>query len=443
MPKALDGAEKVLLAEGAQDRRNQNDAQHGAPEAIVYIGPLSLGVWSDGKSVNGLVTRLCAACDTQARTGSSRWSIDWRDGAVATSRGASDPKTHHVATIIRQDGPEESQEFDVYEYAWVSHVKESWEERSVVARVALILLALLRARGFLSYFNKAPRRAEKGRLQLTLAAMAILTVVAYLAIVVWAFVDSIIQLPEIVGGDTASQGRTQEISFPQWLTVVLTALGLAGFSRIKAHVSAVGAALVASNHYLRAGYQRGRLMRGLLDLAEQLRENEQYRSVTIIGYSFGSILAIDAIFPKAHVPERAFEKVRRLVTIGSAYDFVLAAEPNYLKERRATVGVPERWINVYAPIDLLGSDFKEDPSEHGPPDVPVAEIPNGPAGKRVVSPDESIEYDNGTHVDLANALALYGFFAHDAYWGPDDTPDRNVFNLIVPVVYPEDDGPLR
>lgn len=399
-------------------------------EAIVYVGPLALGL-SPGKTVNGVVTRLTAACDRQSRTGQALWRTEWHGGAVTTAGGSEHPQGHLVAAIIRTDNDQDRAEFDVYEYAWSDHVRDSWEERNVLSRALLTLMVLIRARGFLAYFNKAPGRAEKGRLQLAIAILAIIAAAGYLAIVVWSFVDAV------------TRGLTEPISMPQWLTVVLTSAGIAGLPQLKTRFSTVGAGLVAMNTYLRTGDQRGRLMHGLADLAEQLREDDRYDEVTIIGYSFGSILAIDALFPKEHPPERSFEKVTKLVTIGSAYDFVLATAPRYLQDRHATEGTPRRWVNVYAPIDLLGSDFKEQPTRHDSPGITVARTAGPGERTHDVAPNESLRYDNGTHVDLANALALYGFVAHGAYWGPDDTPDRNVFSLILPAIYPDPAGPLR
>ena len=426
----------------AEDSSPSIPGKDRSREAILYVGPLDLGL-TTSKSVNGVVTRLRGACEMQSRTGSSQWRVEWRSGALAPLGDASGPKSHHVATVLRRDGDEETTEFDVFEYAWSAHFAESWQTQNVVARALRALGALFQVGAFLRFFNKAPRRAEKGRLQLVLAVVAILVVALYFGFVVWAAIETFLQLAELplplVGDGTAL------ITFPQWMTIAMTALGAAGFTKLRNGLSTVGAGLLSANAYLRTADRRGVLMHGLLEQAERFRDDDRYRSVTVISYSFGSVLAIDALFPKEHPPERAFEKFKKLVTIGSAYDFVRAAAPKYLENRHASAGVPEKWINVYAPIDLLGSSFTKDAKSPGEADIVVARVgaENTKTKTKDVMPHENISYDNGVRVSLANALEFYGFTSHAAYWGVDDKPDRNVFALVVDKLYPEPGGHLR
>jgi hypothetical protein len=59
---------------------------------------------------------------------------------------------------------------------------------------------------------------------------------------------------------------------------------------------------------------------------------------------------------------RAFQSVHTLVTIGCPFDFVRTFWSDYFDESRDyTDKVPLRWLNVYSPVDVLGSNFRNDP----------------------------------------------------------------------------------
>lgn len=407
-------------------------------EAILYIGPLDIGS-AAGKTINGVVTRLRDACEKQSRTGSSKWSIEWHSGAVTMSDDSSSPRTHHVATILRKDGEEETPEFDIFEYAWAAYLTESWERQNIIVRIFRTILALLHVRTFIRFFKLSPSRAEKGRLQLVLAVGVVVVVALYSVFLIWAAINAVDHLDELpIIGDASAT-----ITIPQLIMIAMTTLGIPAFSKLRNSISLIGSGLLSASAYLRTTDRRGILMHGLSEQAERFRENDRYRSATLISYSFGSILAIDALFPKEHPPELAFEKIKKLVTIGSAYDFVKATAPQYFKDRHAAPGVPERWINVYAPIDLLGSSFTKNIKKPGKAYITVAKIEEVKGQKKnVKQPIENIRYDNGMRMSFRNALEFYGFTSHGAYWGADDTPDRNVFMFVIPKLYPEEDGHL-
>lgn len=449
MEKSMGNSDTVLpvrssdvIDTGYSQKQSTTPSDDNRPrEAILYIGPLDIGS-AAGKTIDGVVTRLRDACEKQSRTGSSKWRVEWRSGAVTKSDDSSSPKTNHVATILRKDDEEETPEFDIFEYAWAAYLTESWERQNIIVRIFRTILALLHVGTFIRFFKLSPSRAEKGRLQLVLAIGVIVVVALYSVFLMWAAILAVFQFDNlpIIGDATAM------MTIPQWIMIAMTTLGIPAFSKLRNSISLIGSGLLSASAYLRTTDQRGILMHGLSEQAERFRDKDRYQSVTLISYSFGSILAIDALFPKEHPPELAFENVKKLVTIGSAYDFVKATAPQYFKDRHAAPGVPERWINVYAPIDLLGSSFTKSIKKPRKAYITVAkmeEVKGQKKKKNVKQPIENIRYDNGMRMSFRNALEFYGFTSHGAYWGTDDTPDRNVFMLVVPKLYPEENGHLR
>ena len=57
---------------------------------------------------------------------------------------------------------------------------------------------------------------------------------------------------------------------------------------------------------------------------------------------------------------RALSTVKNLVTIGCPFDMVRTYWPNYFINRQRQSNAPVQWINIYAPLDVFGSNFRDD-----------------------------------------------------------------------------------
>lgn len=403
-------------------------------EAIVYIGPLKFDEHSPN-TVVGITTRLAAACESQSATGTSTWSVEWRSGAI--EKDESTPQVDFIATIFRQDGDNKLPMFDVFEYSWSDYVRENWVRQSRRSRFARLLFTVRGIPTFLRMFGSpSARRMERGRMQLALAIVLAFVFLMYTALVLVATVQAVRQGVQVLQGNGAAAAM---ITWPQWVVIVATFLGFS-VDKEKDRVARLGAGLATAHTYLRGTTgQADRLRAPLQSKLEEIRADDNYSSATLIAYSFGAIIAIDNLFPPAGPPSRSYEKVKKLVTIGAAYDFVFAANKHYLENRKADPAIPEQWINIYASADLLGSDFHTKGRKKGDDYVTVATDTSG----RSVEPDEDYEYNTGMRLTWWNVIEFYGFNAHQSYWGSDTDEDTNVFTWAIKRLYPEDDGPLR
>lgn len=193
------------------------------------------------------------------------------------------------------------------------------------------------------------------------------------------------------------------------LAVGLTALGVTVSPKeLRAQVNNGATQLLGAIRYLSEGEGRDPETGRFYALVEHLAE-AGYTAVDVVGYSFGSILALDALYPaeRPHVPEGTRQLVKRLVTIGSPVVTVATFWPDYWKGRRPWGG---RWINVYSPRDVLSSYLCPAPAEA---QARVAEESLGTEGPR---PKE--EWSFGPDDDLTpwKRLALSGLRAHSKYW---------------------------
>jgi hypothetical protein len=118
---------------------------------------------------------------------------------------------------------------------------------------------------------------------------------------------------------------------------------------------------VCANDYLEHGQQR-QLVLGHLDLLlEYIAETEEPEAVDIHTFSFGSIIAIDFVFPYGHEVSGNTQKyVRTLVTIGTPVEFVDNYYPHFYDDRSTVMTDKIHWLNVYSSGDALATNFRKD-----------------------------------------------------------------------------------
>jgi len=111
---------------------------------------------------------------------------------------------------------------------------------------------------------------------------------------------------------------------------------------------------------------------GLATAIDSLLEKDPDREVHIFGYSFGAVVAVDFLYPRASLHDTADRRIARAVrtlsTVGCPLDLVRLYMPDYLNGRQNLL--PELvWRNVFIAADVMSSNFHDsDDSEEEPPD---------------------------------------------------------------------------
>ncbi len=112
----------------------------------------------------------------------------------------------------------------------------------------------------------------------------------------------------------------------------------------------------------RAGALSGQFSQLLDYIAEkEAKTQSSYDNVHVIAFSFGTIVTLDAVFPYSTLSKRT-RRINTLVTIGCPFDFIRTYWPTYFECRVGWPDVPHKWVNIYTPADVLGSDFKDEGS---------------------------------------------------------------------------------
>lgn len=181
-------------------------------------------------------------------------------------------------------------------------------------------------------------------------------------------------------------------------------------------------------NYLNTGERKQNIVGKLEELLEYICESgEGYAKINLLAYSFGSIIAIDALRPQdGNVSYRMKTKIDRLVTIGCPFDFIRVYWENYYTDRKnADIAITD-WFNVYSAVDILSSNFRDDSQKR------EAEA-HLTIGKSLPS---NISYDliNNNKLTFMDMLLLQGLRAHRMYWD-DEEYSASCFSALLQAIY--------
>lgn len=201
------------------------------------------------------------------------------------------------------------------------------------------------------------------------------------------------------------------------IAALLTSLPLlaAGFRSFRSALEKAASILLRMGSYYTHGLGRSACVGRLNDLIEHICEKgPSAKDLTVMGYSLGSVVALDAIFPANGEPMPRLEALRALVTIGCPFEAVENFYPGYFRNRSIPAALPY-WINVYSPVDLLGSDFSKAIGIEG-------DRREKKASEAPLKPNLDLAYDHAGRQKRSfwEALSLAAFAAHAQYWRADD-----------------------
>jgi hypothetical protein len=288
---------------------------------------------------------------------------------------------------------------------------------TVLAGVLIWVAAVAR-----SLFGNRPKSLPQ-MLQLLLGLGILFLLGAYLATAVVALVQLVLTAYAQTTG-----GAEPEVTWPQALVVVVAVLG-ALLPNARELLAASAEQYLRMMRYLWFSGPRDTLRGEVLSLLERVGERPEVRDIHLVAFSFGSLVAVDTLFPPSKPPAPRLAKVRTLMTIGCPFDLVCMLQPAYFQGRFA-LDAGLRWINVYDPIDLLGSDFHDSrrkSATHG------VGIPGAIEERR---PDDNLAWNGNQRLTVVTALLLASLRVHAQYWGPNPRADT-ALGYVATQLFPE------
>ncbi|MGK3958414.1 hypothetical protein ACLKOZ_19740 [Arthrobacter sp. R4] len=327
-----------------------------------------------------------------------------------------------VHRIERADGKGAvSAVLDVYIYDAVAELDRNTTAGQQVTRVFTLGLTAAAAVVALVGVILNVRRRAKSRAQLWQAlavVLMVLCIVVYFGIAVVALVEAVV---------TIVQGESSEpaLRWPQWVVLIGAVIGgLLPTAREK--INGLGERSVQMARFCFTGVLRNRLSGDLQDLVERVSRRPEVEHIHLLGYSFGSLVAVDTVYPHGASPGQNLKLVDTLITIGSPFDLVRMVRPNYPEGRTFEQDIKPRWVNIYQPIDVLGSNFRDNEESA---EATIGLVSSTDSADRRV-PEENRQWNPDLKLNLVNMLMLRSLSVHAGYWD-DSRTARSALGLAV------------
>lgn len=405
------------------------------PDAIIFVP--GLGDWLD-QSTDGIARRMAVSFDRNSQTVGAKFYMksESRDEEYVSS--AQLKRKTHVSAIVRKDEKSEATVLDVYEMDYRPTLTSKYEQLNPLMQSGRLFLALFFNLHRLVGAIGSHAKNSSSKAQFYVALMIISLLIVYMVILLVTGVGIIGQ--GIVQG---LQAAGQTVTLPAFLSnnqilgslkIIVILLVIVQTLWPGLHGLLLKGALTYSCviEYITYG-ERSEVIAGQFsDLLEYVAEKAKYRQIHIIAYSFGTIVALDTLFTSGRKLGERFKLISTLVTIGCPFDLIRMFWPAYFKSRQAWPDRPQKWLNVYSPMDALASNFRDDNEEK----AAVFGLKLEEGGDRK---PENLVYRHGPNdVSPMATLALQGLRAHTNYWELAYESEISCFTDIILSIYSGD-----
>lgn len=431
-----------------------------ASEAILFIPGIA------GPPLEQTAFRIASAFDVCSQSAVAEFPVSSGQDEEYVTEGAQ-LKTK-VRTIQRAGPGKDLQNLvDVYEYNYVDAlIKEHIESNLLVKAWRLFVQLLVNIPRMCAAFGRNRRqKSPLERAQFVYASAVLSFLVIYLVVLAVAVCDitgkvissrsnqpqpagvsspiSTPTNPQAAGANGLQQQLWESMLIYSPFMVVVFAIVEVFYPGLKKGLADASVRYASVVGYLSFG-TRGGVLEGPLNALLGHMKAKGYQKIHVVAYSFGSVLALDSIFPADRAPVERIKEIDTLVTVGCPYDLIRVFWPDYyenrnesLKESRKGNGsLTQNWINIYSPIDVLGSNFRNDQTISLPEPDKAIDL-NDSDSK--LCPSVSLAFTQGRSkvgLSLIEFLALAGLEAHNSYWEHGYESENTAFSLIIPEIYP-------
>jgi hypothetical protein len=357
-----------------------------------------------------------------------RWEMSQRAGdrsATFAVRHTS-VATDVVHRIERTDGSGTTGMVDVYGYK----PKEILDAQPapVAALRRVVTLALTVLAGIViwctAFFRSVGGHRAKSvpqMLQLMFCLLVLLVLGTYFLTALYALAEAV-----IVAMRDSNRGGPL-IAWPQW--VVLTAsVSAMLLPNVRERLTQSAELYQRMMRYIWAASTRNQLTGQVQGLLDRVNERPEIRAVHVVGFSFGSLLVLDTLYPAVDRPAQ-IQQVHSMVTIGCPFDLIRMLNPPYAQNRTAATRGPARWTNIYQPIDVAASNFAD-----GDDATQSASTGLHLTDGTVRKPDVNIGWNMQSRLTPANFLMLASLSTHGQYWD-GSMVSRSALGLVVDALY--------
>lgn len=446
-------------------------------DAILYIQGLSV------QPLERTALRIAAAFEACSVSADAKFMASASQAEQFGSTSATSLKTKvHTIQKAHADGSIKNL-IDLYEFSYIDTLTLNQRDGNLISNTLRIAIQLMvncpRLIG--AFIRRKSQKTLMDRLQFVYASFIMALLVIYLGVLIAAAYGTVTQIispaqssgpqtaaqttlnrsdsatpkqgaPKQAPPPTPSSAQTPEIPPGSGMMrmaggwreligrcspplVILIALVEAFYPGLKQSLLDAAVQYGSALEYLSFGSRGSALDGQLISLLDHI-EAKGYQNLSVIAYSFGSVVALDCIFPANQPPAERVKGIGKLVTVGCPFDLIRVFWPQYYADRRSRANLSRHWINIYSPIDIFGSNFRND-AELLPPDEKAAFQLNQ-SDSLLLCPSQNIAWTSGRSkkgLTTFELLALVGLEAHQSYWGNTYEAESTAFTMIISELY--------
>lgn len=360
------------------------------------------------QTVKAYAQRMMKAIDEQNSNSSYKYRIESSEKEYDEEGNITD-----VISVFESNGDSETEVYRFYEFKYGKFLTSKFQESNILYRFSSLLFVLIaRLLSVIkSIFSFKDEINKKSKVQ------ALYFTIIYIGLAIYLF----LLIPSILGIIAGVISDVEIINFsikiPDKVENAINVI-ISLFSAFmlltpnsKNIFSAMAVEYFAANQYLSIGDRRLIIMGKLNRLIEVISEEENNVEIEIHSYSFGTVLAIDAIFPYESEPNtRIKNTIVKLITIGCPFDFIEIYWTNYFANRKYSNLSLKSWKNISSDLDVLSSKFD------GFPKKQQKFIDSTAFWENLGKIDITYNMVNPSQVSYLQMLMFYGLKAHQMYW---------------------------
>lgn len=175
-------------------------------------------------------------------------------------------------------------------------------------------------------------------------------------------------------------------------------------------ITSIAADFACVDGYISNGEQSQVVLGNLNSLIDFIDEHNSNAELHFHCYSFGSVLAMDALFPVAEIPpSNNIQNITKLlITIGNPFEFINAYYPNFYDRRNTVMGDKIKWLNIYSLGDVFATNFRMD-KRRGNAEFGIKNV-------ALLPENSNYEISSDKGIDFFSVISLNSIKKHKCYW---------------------------
>jgi len=295
--------------------------------------------------------------------------------------------------------------FKLYDFEYSNHLNQDFQTKNLLSKnISLLLLVIRRfPMLILNLFKKSTyQKGGKTVYMFFIFFIMSLSVLSLLPLLILSL-DNTFTAENFT---TVSSQEELNLLIKYGVILIITFILFIPESNII--LTKIAAELIMLENYVQTKEQRQSIKSNLDELIEYITKQENNKRIHFHTNSFGSIIALDALFPIEDEPSKNIQnKVNLLVTIGAPYEFINNYYPNFYEKRNDKMTKKIKWINVYSLVDVFASNFRYDNKA-------------GEANYGILKQQTPININYEINQNLnSNVFTFFGLkqsYLHESYW---------------------------